>query len=118
MKTKGKIYISGAVADQPERELFAKFHDTEKMLAARGFEVVNPLRLISKWAEGIRWQLGAKNCLEALAGCTAIYMLPCATDCQIAQLELHRAMELNIDIYYELENVEADELVNDVHGQK
>lgn len=118
MKTKGKIYISGAVADQPERELLAKFHDAEMMLDKRGFQVVNPLKLISKWAEGIRWQLAAKNCLEALAGCSSIYMLPCSPDCEIAKIELQRAMELNLDIYYELENVEADDLVNDVHSQK
>ena len=115
MKTKGKIYLSGKVADVPERELLKKFNDTEMMLSKRGFEVVNPLKLISKWADGIRWQVAARNCLEALTECTAIYMMPCSVDCEIAKLELHRAMELNHNIYYELENVEANELTENVH---
>lgn len=115
MKTRGIIYISGKVTDVPERELYQKFHDTEAMLSRQGFQVVNPLKIITRWADGIRWQSGLQVCLNALNDCTAIYMMPCATECEVSQIELDKAMKLNYKIYYELENIEVNEPTKIVH---
>ncbi len=118
MRTKGKIYISGKVPGVAERDLFKKFNDAELMLSARGFEVINPLKLINKYGETLRWQEAFQKCLDALSECTHIYMLPCAADCEVAKIELDKAMKANFEIHYELENIEVNEPIEIVHGQE
>lgn len=117
MKTKGKIYISGNVAGVAEDELMAKFQRTHKMLSARGFEVVNPLFTVNRW-NGDRWQDSLQHNLNILSECTSIYMMPCTENSEVAQIELNKAMLLNLDIYYELENVEANEPVEELYSKK
>lgn len=69
-----KIYISGQISGQPYSEVRAKFENAAKKLAAKGYEVVNPIN------NGIPinapWELHVAMDMVLLVGCQAIYLLP------------------------------------------
>ncbi|WP_264522166.1 DUF4406 domain-containing protein [Flavobacterium sp. N1994] len=98
------IYIAGKVTDVPVAQRTKKFLEAQNMLEKRGFKVINPIKLIAD--PHTNWHEAMDVCLVALKQCDAIYMLPCSVDSTGAQLELQHALDLNMDIYYELENVE------------
>ena len=101
MKT---IYIAGKVTGVPVEQRTAKFQAAETMLQKRGFETVNPIKLVED--PNTDWQTAMDICFIALAKCNSIYMLPCSVDSPGAKLELEFALLKNMDVYYELENVE------------
>lgn len=101
MKT---IYIAGKVTGVSVAERTAKFKAAETMLQKRGWLTINPLKLVKNPNQD--WQTAMDICLANLRTADAIYMLPCSVYSAGAQLELQTAIELNKDIYYELENVE------------
>ena len=51
MKT---IYLAGKVTGLPIHEVTMKFGSKQKQLEAKGYEVINPLELVSKHGQG--WQ--------------------------------------------------------------
>jgi hypothetical protein len=104
MKT---IYIAGKVTGVPVAIRTAKFEAAETMLQNRGFKTLNPIKLVKD--PNTPWQEAMDICIQAVKACDSIYMLPCSTDSPGAKLELQIAMEMNKDIYYELENLEDNE---------
>lgn len=104
---KGTIYIAGKVTGVPVAERKEKFAAAEKMLQEQGWRTVNPLKLVKNPNE--EWQAAMDICLANLKLVDAIYMLPCSVHSAGAQLELQLAMDMNKDIYYELENLDTDE---------
>jgi len=105
MKT--SIYIAGKVTGLEPQEVSRKFQLAEDMLKKQDWPiVVNPIKLINNPNE--EWHCAMEKCLEALKDCQAIYMLPCSVHSPGAQLELQYAMDNNLLIYYELENVETE----------
>ncbi|MBA4133370.1 MAG: hypothetical protein C0525_01470 [Flavobacterium sp.] len=104
---KQSIYIAGKVTGLDFEEVTAKFQEAETMLLEQNWKtIVNPIKLINNPAE--EWHTAMEKCLAALTNCEAIYMLPCSVDSPGAKLELQFAMDNNIDIYYELENLEVE----------
>lgn len=101
MKT---IYIAGKVTGVPVAERINKFQSAETMLQKRGWKTINPIKLVTD--PSTDWQLAMDICFKALKNCDCIYMLPCSVDSKGAQLELQYAIENNLDIFYELENVD------------
>lgn len=101
------IYIAGKVTGVPIAERTAKFQAAETMLQQKGFETLNPIKLVED--PNTDWQTAMDICFIGLAKCNAIYMLPCSVDSEGAKLELEYALAKGIDIYYELENVEENE---------
>ncbi|WP_264521182.1 DUF4406 domain-containing protein [Flavobacterium sp. N1994] len=99
-----KIYIAGKVTGLDPKECAAKFEKMELQLQAKGWEVVNPVKLINN--PGERWASAMRTCLLELTFCDAIFMLPCSTDSRGAKIELQHAIECNIDIYTEIKDLE------------
>lgn len=110
---KKTIYIAGKVTGTEITECRAKFGTAQINLQNRGFIVVNPLLVVGDWSTP--WDVAMEMCLAALSNCNCIYMLPCSIDSKGAQIELQKAIEMGIDIYYELENVE-NEPTHNLHG--
>ena len=99
-----KIYIAGKVTGELLHECQQKFGKMQKELERRGFEVINPMNVVTD--PHTPWQIAMDMCLKALADCEAIYMLPCSPDSPGAKIELDFAIQNNYTIYHELENVE------------
>ena len=112
MKTQGKIYIAGKVTGEPIAECLHKFATAAENLTVRGFEIVNPMVLVTD--RQTPWQDAMNICLRALETCTALYALPCSVNSKGAQIEIDYALANNFDVYYELENVEADGTAHDL----
>lgn len=107
MREKNKIYIAGKVTGEPVEECAAKFAAAKQMLEDRGFEVVNPMEVVTD--RNTPWLNAMRMCFRELRHCNAIYLLPCAVDSKGAQMEWDYAMRRGFDIYYELENVTLNE---------
>lgn len=98
-----KIYIAGKVTGLDPVECAAKFEAVENQIRAKGYKVVNPMKLGIDQKE--KWSAAMKICLLELKLCDAIFMLPCCIDSKGAQKELQTAFDFNIDIYTELNDL-------------
>lgn len=105
------IYIAGKVTGLPYDEVLAKFQLAETLLAKK-WQVVNPLKVVDNPQE--EWHAAMEKCLAALDQCDAIYMLPCSVDSPGAKIELQYALENNKMVYYELENVQEDDITEPI----
>jgi hypothetical protein len=120
---KRRIYISGAVSGIAREEAEARFAAAAEELAARGYEVVNPLEVIV-WevrdviglgeAKMLRivnrathatvmedeeafWRRCMVRCFRELLLCDAIYMLSNWRESRGARVELAAAVELGLE---------------------
>ena len=104
---KQSIYVAGKVTGLEYQEVEEKFQAAETMLLEQGWQtVINPIKLINNPTE--EWHSAMEKCLNALKDCQAIYMLPCSVDSPGAVIELQFALDNNLDVYYELENLEVE----------
>lgn len=95
MKTKKKIYISGAITNDPNYlEHFAK---AEAKIKADGHDVFNPCCIpnIFSYDEFIKIDLAALDC------CDGIYMLKGWRESKGANIELQHAIDKRIIIGFE-----------------
>jgi len=113
---KGTIYISGKITGLDYEESKTKFATAAENLKGQGWETVNPMELVTD--PETPWPEAMEICMNALPKCDALYALPCTVDSKGAQIELDWALRHNLDIYYELPNVEADEPIHDLHSTK
>lgn len=116
MKTKGKIFIIGKILGIPQPELSEKFQSAETMLSARGFQVVNPIKITDNL--GLNEKNERQLRLGALSECGHVYLLSCSVDCEVAQKEIDFAVKENLEIHYELENIEVNEPTEIIHGKE
>ena len=79
-----KVYIAGKVTGLPQQEVVDKFAKAQKDIEGMGFEVVNPIEVVSDF--NAPWNEAMKMCVNALFECNAIVFLPCWTDSKGAQL--------------------------------
>lgn len=116
MKT--KIYIAGKITGETIANCFKKFGEAKTELERRGFEVITPFDVVGCWQVEYSTSAARFNRKIALKGIQAIYMLPCSNDCVEAHADLADAIKYHPEliIYYELENVEANELADSLHG--
>lgn len=73
------------------------------LLEKKGFEVVNPYTLVPA-SMGYLRAMRAK--LRALEDCQAIFFLPDSKASPESKWELEHAMQLNLDLYAELTDIE------------
>lgn len=105
-KTMSIIYISGAITGHPPDEIWQKFENAEKLLMAKGYEVVvNPVRLVantfgSDATMRHSWATIMRLCLIKLFICHEIYMLSGWQSSKEATLERYIAQQLDMDIIY------------------
>lgn len=92
-----KIYIAGKVTGEPRLECAAKFQNAADLLSAKGFEAVNPLKVVGTW--DTTWQDAMKKCIAALTGAEALYLLPCWIDSPGARFEVEVANKLEIPVF-------------------
>jgi hypothetical protein len=69
-----KIYISGKITGLPFDEVAEKFNEAERCLAAKGFEVLSPLK--TGMPCGLPWESYIAIDIILLMGCDAVYFLP------------------------------------------
>ena len=73
-KQKPRIYISGRITGLDYKEAFDKFEQAEKELTAKGYEVVNPMKLVpfnKDWS----WFDYLSADIKLMENCAHIYML-------------------------------------------
>lgn len=94
-----RVYIAGKITGLPWPEVVLKFASAEKMLRAKGHDVVNPITLVgnpdASWSEAMR------ICLEELPKCDRIFMLADSVDSRGAKIELQLAITYNLEIDWE-----------------
>ncbi|MCL2290845.1 MAG: DUF4406 domain-containing protein [Bacteroidetes bacterium] len=90
-----KVYLAGKISGLSFQDVFIKFNAKEFELKRAGHTVVNPIRLVSQsWS----WEKCMKKCIEQLAQCDAIYLLPDWAESRGAKLEYHIAQELKLKL--------------------
>lgn len=94
-----RCYIAGKVSGLPYMEVREKFAYRAMMLAARGFEVINPMNLVPPDTE---WEPAMKLALIGMLQCDSIYMLHDWQKSDGAMLQQALADVLNMEIIYEL----------------
>ena len=113
---KHRIYISGQITGLKPDEYEPLFNDAEANLQTKGYDVVNPLRIVARLQaehpedldparhtkEEI-WQTLLKADIAELMSCHAIYMLTNWEFSEGAKLEHHIARCLSIPVVYATE---------------
>jgi predicted secreted Zn-dependent protease len=92
MNTK-KVYIAGKVTGEPYEDCKAKFNRRAEILRKQGYEVINPVEIVSRTAS---WETAMKICIKALVNCDAYYMLPGWRDSRGAKIEYKLAQVLGL----------------------
>lgn len=100
---KKTIYIAGKVTGLDPVECAAKFEAMEQQIEAKGYKVINPIKLVNNVNQD--WETAMAICLNELSNVDAIFMLPCSVDSRGAKIELGRAFDLNLDIYTDLNDL-------------
>ena len=97
LKTKKKIYIAGPITGMEEKAK-VKFNEAETLLRAKGYEVINPMKL--PHFHDKEWKSYMKECLQALFDCDEIFMLTGWRKSKGAVLEHKVALGLDLEIHY------------------
>lgn len=97
---KRKIYISGKISGIEDRAA-SLFKSAQKVLEARGWEVVNPMELPHDHAK--TWHDYMREDIRAMCDCHAIYMLSNWADSKGAIVEHGLAATLGLTLYYQTE---------------
>lgn len=104
MKT---IYLAGKVTGLPIHEVTMKFGFMQKELEAKGYNVINPLELVSKHAQGWQtdWQTAMKICIKYLMDADCAYFMSCWVNSEGAKFEHYLCERMAIERFYNLRNV-------------
>lgn len=113
---KPKIYIAGKVTGEARLNCEEKFFVTENVLAMYGFEVVNPINLVSNWETP--WDKAMKICIKGLMDCDGLFLIKDFTESPGAKLELYLATLVNIPTFNSIEALKAhyEAECNNIHG--
>ena len=99
-----RAYISGKITGLSVKEYTAKFSAMEKLLRAKGYEVVNPVTLIrNELGAAPEWKACMRVALRELLTCDEIHLLPCWKDSTGAKMEFDTATRLGIKVINYLE---------------
>ncbi|HOK13352.1 MAG TPA: DUF4406 domain-containing protein [Candidatus Kapabacteria bacterium] len=93
-----KVYIAGKVSGEDTKECKEKFLQAEFALKRKGYEVVNPTKLVQSSTE---WRQAMIECIRHLVVCDAIYMLNDWKASRGARLEHSIAQDLGLTIMYQ-----------------
>ena len=99
-KQKPRIYISGRITGLDYKEAFNKFEQAEKELTVKGYDVVNPMKIVpfnKDWS----WFDYLSADIKLMGNCTHIYMLKNWRESGGASLEHEAAKWNNFAIIYQ-----------------
>lgn len=88
-----RVYISGAVTGTEDYK--ERFAEAEKILSERGYEVVNPVKEMERFADE-PWIDIMKRCLLLLDTCDVVYLLPGWSESRGACMEFGYALARGI----------------------
>lgn len=91
-----RVYLSGPMAGLPEHN-FPAFHAHAALLRAQGHEVVNPAELDH---QGSSWEGCLRTDLREMCTCDAIALMPGWEASKGANLELHVAHRLGMQVLH------------------
>ncbi len=107
--TKGRvmrIFISGKITGTKE-DYKARFEEAEDMLTKRGYEVVNPAKVLAAVPFELPWDKCMDITLTLLRECDAIYLLRNWIESDGAGVEHCYARKLGLSILHEKLDAEA-----------
>lgn len=92
------VYIAGKVTGLPIIEVTHKFGHAQKMLEDEGFEVINPLAVVSEKADGwsTPWHQAMRVCIAELMRADAVYVVGEIWDSKGALIECGTAIYVGI----------------------
>ena len=104
---KKKVYIAGKVTGLDKDKAERNFQLAERLLLEEGFEVINPLKVVSVKAQGWNtpWNEAMKHCIEALVGCDFLFVLYNWKDSKGACMEVELAKKLKIPVFNDIEKI-------------
>lgn len=94
-----RIYISGAITGTTD--YMERFAQAEADLTKAGYDVVNPAKVNAQLPEGTSYEDYMKISLCMLETCDYIYILRGWQHSKGANMELSRAKELKMHIYFQ-----------------
>ena len=94
-----KVYISGKISGLEYSEVEKKFNDAQRLLEAKGFEVVNPLN--NGLSKEHPWEQHLVRDIDMLLPCGAIYMLDNWDTSVGARIEYDVAVRMSKNIFFE-----------------
>jgi hypothetical protein len=93
---KNKIYIAGKITGENPIDCFAKFEAAEKIFIEQGFEVVNPMKVITD--PKTPWIDCMEQLIPILSECTHFHPMPCVNDSRGGRIELSIAKSMKLQI--------------------
>ena len=90
-----RFYISGPMSGLPQCN-FPAFHAAAARLRDQGYTVVNPAEFGEE--SGKTWEQYMRQDIKALCDCDTIYLLPGWHESKGAQLELHIAHRIGMQL--------------------
>lgn len=105
-----KVYIAGKITGLRYIDALGKFMDAEKKLTAMGFEVVNPMNVVTD--PKAEWKLAMRECIKSMMHeCDTIFLLPDWFQSKGAQLEYEIANQLQFKLLTD-EHLETIKITN------
>lgn len=101
-----KAYICGKVSGEPREECKRKFAEAETKLRVKGFEVVNPMKIVPSDCDS--WAQAMKICLSHLIECDIVFTLGDHNQSRGALIEQIVANALDIPVI----SIETIEYIN------
>lgn len=100
-----KVYIAGKVTGLPVSEYAENFSKAEEFLSGKGFQTINPVKLIETVQDAIPWELSHMEIMDidltVLAYCDAIYLMKNWKESRGAREEYRHAIGNGLDIIME-----------------
>jgi hypothetical protein len=104
MKT---VYIAGKVTGLPIIEVTMKFGEAQKKLENLGYNVINPLEIVSKEGNGWHtpWDVAMRICIKHMMTADVVLMLPCWKDSKGAIVEERLAHTVFLPVVYDIKEL-------------
>lgn len=100
-----KVYIAGKVSGLEVKQAEMNFWKTEKELHERGFETINPIRLVKNRKE--EWTPAMKITIAGMMQADVVYMQPDHVYSSGSTIERIIALSIGMPIFFSM-----DQLVN------
>jgi hypothetical protein len=97
MRDFGRLYLSGPMTGIPEHN-FPAFNRATAELRALGIDVVNPVEVNPDATKS--WSQCLREDIKALCDCQGIVLMPGWAQSNGAQLELHVAHRLGMNVHF------------------